>query len=232
VAAGAVDASRWMTSRPSRREISKPQGATEPVGLSSCRCICGYRYEGRPRYRHVRFCCVDSWAGWVGSGPCGDSPGRSRQKMRWQAVCKWLFKALAFPGCRFRGCLGVVVGSSEIHKNQAQEGTSQRKKRARGWLVEIHSADGEKRVRRRVPPSAASQFRSNSKGNRPCPSLLRALAGLGRRRPASRCVPSVRPSPGFSGASKLQLSRVAALLGRDSRTMICTLVPPHRRGMS
>jgi hypothetical protein len=58
VAAGAVDASRWMTSRPSRREISKPQGATEPVGLSSCRCICGYRYEGQPRYRHVRFCCV------------------------------------------------------------------------------------------------------------------------------------------------------------------------------
>ncbi|EAQ90647.1 predicted protein [Chaetomium globosum CBS 148.51] len=46
---------------------------------------------------------VSVGTGWVGSGPCGDSPGRSRQKMRWQAVCKWLFRALAFPGCRFWG---------------------------------------------------------------------------------------------------------------------------------
>lgn len=87
--ARAVDARRWMT-RPSQREISKQQGATEPVGLSSCsRCICGYRYERQPRYRHVRLVASMLWRGWAGNGPCGGRPGRPRQKMRWQAVCKW-----------------------------------------------------------------------------------------------------------------------------------------------
>ncbi len=106
-----VDARRWVT-RPNRREISKPQGATEPVGVSSCsRCICGYRYQRQPQVPTTCTTVVrrEGMARVVTSRGAPTAEDEVAGRMQVALLGQ-------IPRCRFGGW---EAARREVHKNQA-----------------------------------------------------------------------------------------------------------------
>jgi hypothetical protein len=155
-------------------------------------------------------------ARWAGNGPCGDSPGRPRQTMRWQAVCKWLFRALAFPGCRFWGAgQDRELGGGPQNPSPGAESPASKKvpcKTKRRSKIR-RAAEREKRIGRRMP--RRSRLNRTIKQPPASPGCGPRRLGSARAQRFAAC----RRRDSQRGAPRAcSCLRVAAFAWQDSRT--------------